>query len=119
MIKEFAFVVYPVSDVGRAVSFYRDTIGLTPGEPVSDSWVEFDIGDTTFGVVGNAESIGISPGTQFSAAFEVDDIAAMRKSLVAKSVTVSDVMDFPHCFTAFVTDPDGNRFALHQRKPRV
>jgi len=119
MVKEMAFVAYPVSDVARAVTFYRDTIGLTPGESFGDSWMEFDIGTTTFAVVGNAESIGLTPGTQFSAAFEVNDIAVMRTSLTEKNVAVTEVMDFPVCFTAFVTDPDGNRFALHERKARV
>lgn len=116
MIKGMAFVVYPASDVERAVAFYRDTIGLTPADSFGDAWVEFDVGGSTFEVVGNAQSIGLEPGTQFSAAFEVDDVATVRSSLAAKGVTVTDVMEFPACFSAFVTDPDGNRFALHQRK---
>lgn len=113
MIKEIAFVSYPVTDVARAVAFYRDTIGLRPGESFGDSVVEFDIGSATFAV--DAESVG-APGTQFSAAFEVDDIATMRASLAEKNVPVTEVMEFPPCFAAFVTDPDGNRFTLHQRK---
>ncbi len=66
--------------------------------------------------MGNAESVGLTPGTQFSAAFEVDDIKAMREKLVAQAVTVTEVMDFPACQTCFVSDADENRFALHQRK---
>src|SRR5450432_828693 len=73
MIKEIAFVAYSVKDVPRAVAFYRDVVGLKPGDMVSEHWAEFDIGGTTFGV-GNGESIGIAPGSQQSAAFEVDDI---------------------------------------------
>ncbi len=113
MIKEIAFVSYPVTDVARAVAFYRDTIGLTLDESFGDSVVEFNIGNATFAV--DAESIG-APGTQFSVAFEVDDIVAMRAALAAKNVPVTEEMEFPPCFAAFVTDPDGNRFALHQRK---
>ncbi len=113
-----AFVVYPVKDVQRAVAFYRDTIGLTPADSFGEAWVEFDVGGTAFGVVGNTESIGIVPGSQFAAAFEVDNVAAMREKLADQTVTVSEVMDFPGCFTCFVTDPDGNRFALHERKIR-
>jgi len=113
MIKELAFVSYPVADIARAVAFYRDTIGLTPGASFGDSVVEFEIGNMTFAV--DAESIG-TPGTQCSAAFEVDDIATMRAALAEKKVLVTEVMEFPPCFAAFVTDPDGNRFALHQRK---
>jgi predicted enzyme related to lactoylglutathione lyase len=116
MVKDIAFVAYSVNDVPRAVAFYRDVIGLKPSETsFGDGWVEFDVGQTTFGI-GNGNSIGIVPGTQFSAAFEVDDVAAMRDSLVKQGVEASEVMESPVCFTTFVTDPDGNRFALHQRK---
>jgi len=115
MIKDMAFVAYSVTDVPRAVAFYRDTIGLTPGDAWGDQWVEFNVGATAFGV-GNGESIGIAPGSQFSAAFEVDDVAAMQTKLKEAGVEVGDVQDSPVCFSCFVTDPDGNRFALHQRK---
>lgn len=116
MIKEMAFVAYSVKDVPRSVAFYRDTIGLTPGSTsFGDQWVEFDVGSTTFGI-GSGESIGITPGSAFSASFEVDDVAAMREQLKAKGVEVTDVSESPVCFSCFVTDPDGNRFALHQRK---
>jgi predicted enzyme related to lactoylglutathione lyase len=116
MVKDVAFIAYSVKDVPRAVAFYRDVIGLSPGgAEFGDQWVEFAVGATTFGV-GNGESIGITPGSQFSAAFEVDDIDAAHASLVAQGVPSSDVMDSPVCRSCFVTDPDGNRFALHQRK---
>ena len=115
MIKEMAFVVYSVKDVPRAVTFYRDVVGLTPGDLVSDHWAEFDVNGTTFGV-GNGESIGIPPGSQFSAAFEVDDVAAARDRFVSSGVQVSELHESPMCHSCFVTDPDGNRFALHQRK---
>lgn len=115
MIKDMAFVAYSVKDVPRAVAFYRDTIGLTPGDSWGDSWVEFNVGTTAFGI-GNGEAIGIEPGSQFSAAFEVDDVAAMQQKLKDAGVEVGDVNESPVCWTCFVTDPEGNRFALHQRK---
>jgi len=116
MIKDVAFIAYSVKDVPRAVAFYRDVIGLKPGaSEFGDQWVEFDVGTTTFGV-GNGESIGIIPGSQFSLALEVDDVSAVREKLVRHDVNVSDVMDGPVCRSCFVTDPDGNRFAIHQRK---
>lgn len=114
-MKEIAFIAYSVKDVPRAVAFYRDVVGLTPGELVSEHWTEFDVGGMTFGV-GNGESIGIPAGSQASAAFEVDDIAAMREKFASQGVKVTDVFDSPICQSCFVTDPDGNRFALHQRK---
>jgi len=116
VIREMAFVAYSVQDVPRAIAFYRDIVGLTPSDAgFGDQWAEFEVGNTTFGI-GNGEAIGIKPGSQFSAAFEVDDVAGMREQLKVKGVEVSDVMESPVCQSCFVTDPDGNRFALHQRK---
>ena len=114
MIKNMAFVAYSVEDVPRAVAFYRDVIGLQPSDSgFGEEWVEFQVGDTTFGI-GNGASIGILPGSQFSAAFEVDDLARMRDDLIAAHVPVTEIFPSPVCASCFVTDPDGNRFALHQ-----
>jgi predicted enzyme related to lactoylglutathione lyase len=115
MIKDLAFVAYSVRDVPRAVAFYRDTIGLTPGDAWGEDWVEFNVGTTAFGV-GKGEGLGIEPGKGFSAAFEVDDVAAMQAQLKDAGVEVGDVGESPVCWTCFVTDPEGNKFALHQRK---
>ena len=116
MVKEVAFIAYSVKDVPRAVAFYRDVVGLKPSESMfGEHWAEFDVAGTAFGI-GNGEAIGIVPGSQFSAAFEVDDVSAMRDRMIAAGVEVTELMPSPVCTSCFVTDPDGNRFALHQRK---
>jgi predicted enzyme related to lactoylglutathione lyase len=115
MVKDMAFVAYSVADVPRAAAFYRDVVGLTPGDAFGDHWIEFNVGSTTFGI-GNGEALGIKPGTQFSAAFEVDDLAAMRQRLLDAGSDVTELHEAPSCTTCFATDPEGNRFALHQRK---
>lgn len=117
MVKEMAFVAYSVRDVPRARTFYGDVLGLTIGESYGDRWVEFDVGGLAFGI-GDGSPIGIEPGSGSSAAFEVDDLTAMRERLQQHGVAVGDVSESPVCFSCFVTDPDGNRFALHQRKAR-
>jgi len=117
MVKEMAFIAYSVRDVPKAIAFYRDTIGLTPGDLVSEHWAEFDVGNVTFGL-GNGEPLGIVPGTSFSATFEVDDVARERQRLADLGVPVTEIHESPVCFSAFVTDPEGNRFGFHQRKPR-
>ena len=61
MIKEMAFVAYSVRDVPAARAFYRDTMGLTPGDSFGDHWAEFELGNVTFGI-GNGEPLGIIPG---------------------------------------------------------
>lgn len=118
MIKEIAFFAYSVRDVPRARAFYGETMGLREGSLSSDHWVEFDLGNATFGV-GNGESLGYEPGASTGAVFEVDDMNAMRERLKASGVEVGEVHEFPACVACFARDPEGNRFGLHQRRAPV
>lgn len=113
-VKSIAFTAYAVRDVPRAVAFYRDVVGLGPGDAFSDQFVEFNIGPSTFAVDGDPP--GYEPGTGSGVNFEVDDVDAARARLVEHGASVTDVYDFPVCRVCFAEDPDGNRFALHQRK---
>lgn len=115
MVKDIAFFAYSVRDVPRARSFYGETLGLKEGDSFGDHWVEFDIGSATFGI-GNGEGLGFVPGSSNGAAFEVEDIHAMRERLKAAGIEVGEVHEFPGCVTCFASDPEGNRFALHQRR---
>ncbi len=115
MIKDLAFLAYSVRDVPAATAFYRDVVGLQPGEAFGDHWIEFNVGATTFGI-GNGEPLGFEPGKSTGAAFEVDDIAGMRERLLGRGVIVTELQEFPNCSACFVTDPEGNRFSLHQKR---
>jgi predicted enzyme related to lactoylglutathione lyase len=115
MVKDMAFVAYSVRDVPAAVLFYRDIMGLPVGDAFGEHWVEFNVGGIAFGV-GNGEPLGIVPGSSFAATFEVDDVAAERERLLGLGVPVTEIHDSPVCFSAFVTDPEGNRFGIHQKK---
>lgn len=117
-IKDVAFIAYAVSDVPRAVAFYRDVLGLEEGERFGDRFVEFNVGSTTLALDGDPPP-GAEPGKSNGLQFEVDDIAAAREHLLDRNVTVSEVYDFPPCFMCFAKDPDGNGFALHERKVRA
>ena len=118
MVKDMAFFAYSVRDLARAKSFYGETLGLPTGDSFGEHWVEFNVGNTTFGV-GNGTSLGFEPGASTGAAFEVDDLEAMRERLKGAGVEVGEVLEFPACVTCFARDPDGNRFALHQRRAPV
>ena len=115
VVKEIAFFAYSVRDVPRAQVFYRDVLGLKPSGVFSDHWSEFDVGNATFGI-GNGEPLGYVPGASTGVAFEVDDVNAVRERLRESEVEVSEVHDTPVCFVCFASDPEGNRFAIHQRK---
>jgi predicted enzyme related to lactoylglutathione lyase len=114
MIKGVAFIAYAVRDVPKAVAFYRDVVGLQPGDAFNENYVEFNVGSTAFAVDG--EPPGYEPGTCSGVNFEVDDISKARARLVENGVTITDIYDFPTCRICFAADPDGNRFALHERK---
>jgi predicted enzyme related to lactoylglutathione lyase len=115
VVKDIAFIAYSVKDVPAATKFYRDVIGLKPGQSFGEHWVEFDIGSTAFGI-GDGTPLGFVPGQSTGLALEVDDIVAMRERLIKHGVTCSDLHEFPNCRAAFASDPEGNRFALHQLK---
>ena len=118
MVKGIAFFAYSVRDVPRARAFYADTLGLRPADAFGDHWVEFDVGNVTFGI-GNGEGLGFQPGSSTGAAFEVDDVHAMSDRLKAAGVDVGEVHEFPGCLVSFARDPDGNQFALHQLRQPV
>ena len=109
-------MAYYVRDVSRARRFYGEVLGLKPGEWFNESWIEFDVGGTTFALDGTGEELGISPGSSTGAVFEVDDIHAMRQRLVDAGAQPTEVSEMPSCWVSFASDPEGNRFAIHHRK---
>jgi predicted enzyme related to lactoylglutathione lyase len=115
VVKDVAFYAYSVKDVPKAVAFYRDVLGLTPGMALGDHWVEFEIGNTTFGI-GDGTPLGFEPGKSGGMSLEVDDIEAMTAKLKSAGTAVGEVHDFPSCRAMFFKDPEGNNLALHQRK---
>jgi len=43
-------------------------------------------------------------------------VAKERERLLGLGVPVTDINESPVCWSAFVTDPEGNKFGIHQRK---
>ena len=116
MVKDLAFAAYYVKDVPAARRFYGEVLGLKPGDCFNDDWIEFDLGSTVFALDGTGEHLGITPGTSTGVVFEVDDVDAMRRRLVDAGIEATEVHDMPSCRVSFASDPEGNRFAIHQRK---
>ena len=112
--KRFAFIMYPVTDMSRALAFYRDRLGLKPDGLASDFWVEFDVDGSTFGI-GNFEQVG-KPGTAQSLALEIADLDGFRKRLSEAGVEASAPHDLTNCRISVVSDPDGNQIWLHEAK---
>ena len=123
-------VAVPVSDVDRALVFYRDQVGFGVDHDTA-------VGDTARVVqltprgsgcsiaVGNG-IVASEPGSAQGMQLVVDDIAAARAQLVAGGVDVSPVQHYEgaalvdgpggrwNSFLHFC-DPDGNGWAVQER----
>ena len=104
-----------VSDAPRAVTFYRDVLGLTPTNVDEHGrGAEFVLADgATFGVW-DGKDFGKTSGA--CAMFAVDDVQAAVALFRERGATLSDPIETPVCFMSFGEDPDGNGIVIHQRK---
>lgn len=120
-------VVLPVSDIDRAIAFYRDQVGfhldhntrtehmhvvqLTP----SGSGCSIVFGDL-------ASQNEMSPGSMKALQLVVSDAAAARQELLDRGVQASDLMVLTPMdggtFFGF-QDPDGNSWAVQEIKARA
>jgi catechol 2,3-dioxygenase-like lactoylglutathione lyase family enzyme len=108
----------PVSDVDRAKAFYTDKLGFTADH---DHRVSESLRFVQLTPPGSACSISIGeglttmpPGSLQGLQVVVADAAATRAELAKRGVAVSEVQDFPWGRFVFVSDPDGNGWAIQQ-----
>lgn len=113
------FTVYAVSDIKKAIAFYRDVVGMDL-KSSGDTWAELWAGNDAL-VIG---SWGFDPkktGGNLCIAIGVQDIKAATAELKSKGVKFDDASgdmfwETPVCFGATFYDPDGNKVSLHQKK---
>jgi catechol 2,3-dioxygenase-like lactoylglutathione lyase family enzyme len=113
--------VVPVSEIGAALRFYGDVLGLELVEMVGEREARFSAGEGSLTVY-ESEAAGMSTATL--AAFLVDDLEGVVAELRARGVTPIDY-DLPHLKTedgiatigrtrvAWFADPDGNVLAVN------
>jgi predicted enzyme related to lactoylglutathione lyase len=119
-------VLLPVSDIDRAIEFYRDKVGFT---------LDHDTRTEQMHVVqltprGSGCSIVFgdlpaqretAPGSMRGLQLVVSDARAGRQELLDRGVEVSDIMQFSSddggTFFGFA-DPDGNTWAVQELKVR-
>jgi catechol 2,3-dioxygenase-like lactoylglutathione lyase family enzyme len=106
--------MYPVSDLERAVAFYRDALGLRPTDFKTDFWAEFDLDGATFGI-GSFPQAG-TPGTAESLALDCPDLPGVQSRLAEHGYETGDPIELANCRIGMVKDPDGNTVWLHQPK---
>lgn len=111
-------VLYKVSNLNRAIEFYRDTLGLPLESTFRGAWAELTAEQLAI-ALGRPEADRSSPGpgTGAEVALAVSDVKAAVEDLRAKGVSIlREAGEAPVCHMALVADPDGNRIWLHQRK---
>ncbi len=116
-VEQVDFVAVPTRDIGRALAFYRDVLGL-PESAVSDGEVEAPNVTLSFW---NPERDGeeLVPNVA-GVAFRVADVEAATKEFEAAGGEVVGIHDSGVCHMGFCKDPDGNTVILHRRyAPRV
>jgi predicted enzyme related to lactoylglutathione lyase len=109
------FVMYLVSDLARAASFYRDTLGLSQ-EVYSEEWkwAEFNCGNITLALKAGEKLPEVITGGRIALA--VDDIHVAHEEMKKRGVRiVNEPHDYSVCWAMEILDPDGNLVILHQR----
>jgi predicted enzyme related to lactoylglutathione lyase len=120
-------VLLPVSDLERAISFYRDQVGFNLDHHTVNEHMDVaqltPHGSGCSIVVGNLPSQReMAPGSMRGLQLVVSDAAAAREELVGRGVECSEVTVFDErdggTFFGF-SDPDGNTWAVQQLKVRA
>ena len=119
-------VVLPVSDIDRAVEFYRDKVGFHLDHDTQNEHMHVvQLTPTGSGcsiVIGDLPSQKeMAPGSMRGLQLVVADAEAARAELVGRGVEASEIQVFDErdggTFFGF-SDPDGNTWAVQQLKVR-
>lgn len=117
-IKAIGFVAVPVTNIGRARSFYEEVLGLrTSDEMMGGKWIEYAVGEDTL-VIANVSDTWTPSDQGTGAAFEVEDFNEAIGRLRDRHVRfAAEPFETPCCHIAVVQDPDGNKLIIHKLKP--
>jgi catechol 2,3-dioxygenase-like lactoylglutathione lyase family enzyme len=120
-------VVLPVSDIDRAVAFYRDQVGFHLDHDTRTETMHVvqltPPGSGCSIVVGDLPSHNeMAPGSMRALQLVVPDARAARAELLARGIQPSEIMVFDDrdggTFFGF-SDPDGNTWAVQELKVRA
>ena len=120
-------VVLPVSDIDRAIAFYRDQVGFHLDHDTTNEFMHVvQLTPTGSGcsiVFGDLPSQSeMAPGSMRALQLVVSDATAGRAELVGRGIECSELMSFGEedggTFFGF-SDPDGNTWSVQELKVRA
>jgi predicted enzyme related to lactoylglutathione lyase len=120
-------VILPVSDLDRAIAYYRDQVGFHLDHRTTNDFM--DVAQLTPTGSGCSIVMGtlpaqqeMAPGSMRGLQLVVSDAAAAREELMGRGVECSEITVFDQSdggtFFGFA-DPDGNTWAVQQIKARA
>jgi predicted enzyme related to lactoylglutathione lyase len=113
MVSGVAAVWVPVSDMSRAVAFYRDTLGLDVTE-TDDDWSEVDANGLLIGLNAREDASASSEGGAVISFQPDDDIESEVSDLSGKGVTFTgEISDHKWGRIAPFKDSEGNDLQLY------
>ena len=107
------YVIEFVADMDRAVTFYRDVLGL-PLKFQSPGWSEFSTGETSLGLHPASEK---NPAGSIELGFNVANLGMFHREMSAKGVQFSmppTKQDFGGILAQFV-DSEGHRCSVAEQ----
>ena len=111
-VEQVDFVAVPTRDVARAVSWYRDVLGL----PVSEyAPGEIETPNVTLSFWQPEEQGEPFVPNENGIALRVAEVSAAVEEARAAGAEVMGIEDSGVCHMGFVKDPDGNVLILHRR----
>jgi len=115
MFQKIAYTCYPVRDMGRAVDFYRDVLGLQPLF-TGDEWSEFEIGGQRLALHKTPASSLVLEMAVVS--LEARPIEQAVEKLKRRGVRLArDVQTLAYGKRASFLDSEGNLIGLYEPPP--
>ena len=112
------WITLPVADLAGMTAWYRDTLGL-PLERTNERAAHFHWGEVPFELYRSEENACPSEPLALWVFWEVEDLEATRRALVARGAVVGEVVVEGWGRWSGVTDPEGNEWRLTSHKPEL
>ncbi|HTQ11224.1 MAG TPA: VOC family protein [Fimbriimonadaceae bacterium] len=113
MVTNIAMALCQVSDMNRAVGFYRDALGMTPGIQ-SPYWSELTLGDFKIGLHPPFKEGPTEVGRGWILGIAADDLRALRATVESAGGKCGGYHDVPGGCVLDFSDPDQNPIQAFQ-----